>query len=187
MSPRLRILVCFVFGMYVALILHPVFAGEIEEVEPEMEIPTCLSPYSVVFGIWKSAKTNPYCEADRLDEDGKHQEAAEMRCSVRYYRKLYGKDCIKRVLVVPKSEYEIESDPAYIEQREELETVRVELATVQTQQAIYLERQAEAIEKMEEVLEEVPASNRSFSQADVDHVRGILRGDYRREDEDGGK
>lgn len=67
-----------------------------------VEIKDCI--YTVqYFIIFQGAKINPLCVADKLDSIGKHKEAAEMRCSIRRYRKPYGNvnQCIRVTQYVP--------------------------------------------------------------------------------------
>lgn len=70
----------------------------------DMEIADSLATHSILFGLWQGTHTNPYAEADRLDNQGNHQAAAEMRCSTRKYKKVYGKDCINDVIYTPSVE-----------------------------------------------------------------------------------
>lgn len=65
----------------------------------DMEISDCLATHSILFGLWQGTHTNPYCEADKMDAQGKYLEAAKMRCSTKKYQKVYGKDCIDAVIL----------------------------------------------------------------------------------------
>lgn len=69
----------------------------------DMEIGDCLATYSFLFGIWQNVKVNPLCEADKMDAQGNHRGAAEMRCSTHKYKKVYGKDCIDAVIYIPNN------------------------------------------------------------------------------------
>jgi len=62
----------------------------------DMDINQCLATHSILFGLWQGTHLNTMCVADGLDADGKHHEAAMMRCSVRRFRKVYGsvEECI---------------------------------------------------------------------------------------------
>lgn len=100
----------------------------------DMEINDCLATHSVAFGAWQGTHTNPHCVAARLDADGKHQEAAEMRCSIRKYRKVYGRGqaCIDAIIhKAPNPPQGLNrSDDRYAQQEEEIVSLRVELAAV---------------------------------------------------------
>jgi len=80
----------------------------------DMEIRDCLATYSFLFGIWQNVKMDPLCEALRLQSEGNYQAAAEMRCSTRKYRKVYGKfqACVKAVIYEPPNNPEPNSEPA---------------------------------------------------------------------------
>lgn len=67
----------------------------------DMDINQCLATHSVLFGIWQGTHLNKMCIADGLDAHGKHEEAAEMRCSVRGFRKVYGSDCVEETMIRP--------------------------------------------------------------------------------------
>ena len=105
----------------------------------DMEINDCLATHSVLFGLWQSTHTNPYCEADKMDARGDHQGAAEMRCSTRKYRKVYGKDCVDAVIYVPEpevsyvDEWSDDWEELYTAQQQEIEAVKEELAVVTKQ------------------------------------------------------
>ncbi len=67
-----------------------------------VEIADCI--YTVqYFILFQGAKINPLCVADKLDIMGKHKEAAEMRCSIKRYRKPFGNvnQCIRVTMYVP--------------------------------------------------------------------------------------
>ncbi len=100
----------------------------------DMDIDDCLATHSLLFGLWQGTHTNPYCEALRLDADGKYQAAAEMRCSTHKYRKVYGKGqvCIDAVIrtAPEKPENPGEDDVRFAQQQKELEYVQQQLATV---------------------------------------------------------
>ena len=63
----------------------------------DVDISECLSSWSILFGLYQDVKVNALCVADKLNQAGKYQAAAEMKCSVRRVRKVYGDDCIDRV------------------------------------------------------------------------------------------
>jgi hypothetical protein len=67
----------------------------------DMDINQCLATHSVLFGLWQGTHLNKMCVADGLDINGKHEEAAEMRCSVRGFRKVYGDDCVEETMFRP--------------------------------------------------------------------------------------
>jgi hypothetical protein len=67
----------------------------------DMDINDCLATHSVLFGLWQGTHVNKLCEADRLNRDGRYQAAAEMKCSVRSIRKVYGRgSCVEAVMLV---------------------------------------------------------------------------------------
>ena len=65
----------------------------------DMDIDDCLATHSILFGLWQGTHINKLCEADRLNRDGKYQAAAEMKCSIRSIRRIYGENCIKAVKI----------------------------------------------------------------------------------------
>lgn len=67
----------------------------------DMEIADSLATHSILFGLWQGTHTNPYTEADKLEARGNYKAAAEMRCSTKKYKKVYGKDCIDSVITIP--------------------------------------------------------------------------------------
>jgi hypothetical protein len=67
----------------------------------DMDINQCLATHSVIFGLWQGTHLNRMCAANGLDANGKHKEAAEMRCSVRAFRKVYGLDCVQKTMLRP--------------------------------------------------------------------------------------
>jgi len=67
----------------------------------DMDINDCLATHSVFFGLWQGTHVNKLCEADRLNRDGKYQAAAELKCSVRSIRKVYGREkCVESVILI---------------------------------------------------------------------------------------
>ena len=67
----------------------------------DMDINDCLATHSVLFGLWQGTHVNKLCEADRLNRDGKYKAAAEMKCSVRAVRKVYGRGrCVEAVMLI---------------------------------------------------------------------------------------
>jgi len=104
----------------------------------DMEIGDCLATYSFLFGIWQNVKVNPLCEADKMDAQGNHQGAAEMRCSTHKYEKVYGKgqDCIDAVIYVSNNpepaevdEWDNKWEEKYLAQQQEIEMIREESAS----------------------------------------------------------
>ena len=89
------------------------------------------------FVFFQGAKINPLCVADQLDIIGKHTEAAEMRCSIKRYRKPYGNEnqCIRVTMYVapplplPEPEPVQETDLVTIT-REEEDTRVAAIATI---------------------------------------------------------
>jgi len=64
----------------------------------DMYIRDCLATHSILFGLWQGTHINKLCESDRLNRDGMYQAAAEMKCSIRSVRRIYGKDkCVVAV------------------------------------------------------------------------------------------
>ena len=78
----------------------------------DMDINDCLATHSVLFGLWQGTHINKLCEADRLNRDGQYQAAAEMKCSVRSIRRIYGKNCIERLKL--EAYVPVENEPAVI-------------------------------------------------------------------------
>ena len=78
----------------------------------DMEINDCLATHSLLFGIWQGTHVNAMCEAARMDNRGDYQAAAEMRCSTKKYKKVYGKGqaCVDAIIYVPTNN--LEPDPA---------------------------------------------------------------------------
>lgn len=69
----------------------------------DMDINQCIATHSVLFGMWQGTHLNAICVADVLDANGKHKEAAEMRCSVKRFRKVYGTEyeCVRDTQFIP--------------------------------------------------------------------------------------
>ena len=78
----------------------------------DMDINDCLATHSLLFGIWQGTHVNAMCEAARMDNRGDYQAAAEMRCSTKKYKQVYGKGqaCVDAVIYVPPNNPE--PDPA---------------------------------------------------------------------------
>lgn len=78
----------------------------------DMDINDCLATHSVVFGLWQGTHINKLCVAERMNRDGKYQEAAEMKCSTRGFRNVYGRGqkCVDAVIL---------SEPVVIEEVED--------------------------------------------------------------------
>ena len=72
----------------------------------DMVINDCLATHSVLFGLWQNTHLNPACMADKLDSIGRHEEAAEMRCSIRRFKKVYGANCVEETMYQPEPEIE---------------------------------------------------------------------------------
>lgn len=68
----------------------------------DMDIDDCLATYSVVFGLFQGTNINRLCEAERLNAQGKYQAAAEMKCSLFRFKRIYGKGqkCIDAVIYI---------------------------------------------------------------------------------------
>ena len=66
----------------------------------DMDIDDCLATYSVVFGLFQGTNINRLCEAERLNSQGKYLSAAEMKCSLFRFKRIYGKGqkCIDAVI-----------------------------------------------------------------------------------------
>lgn len=159
----------------------------------DMEINDCLATYSYVFGVIQDTKTNPLCVADRLDTLGKHTEAAQMRCSVRRIRRVYGnnEECVDALEVVPiisspdldaiyrQAAQVAEEDYERFEaQQEEIEYMKVQLATIieqVEQQKTEQQRVASVQQQVQRQVAEVePPSRYSDEQrAEVFMILGI--------------
>lgn len=109
----------------------------------DMDINDCLATHSILFGLWQGTHINPMCEAARMDRDGDYLGAAEMRCSTRKYRKVYGRgqaciDSVVRtapvaataVLVGQVPDTDEDDDARYLEQQQENEYAREERASL---------------------------------------------------------
>ena len=127
----------------------------------DMEFNDCLATHSVLFGLWQSTHTNPYCEADKMDARGDHQGAAEMRCSTRKYRKVYGKDCVDAVIYVPETEVSYVDEWAddwedmYTAQQQEIEMVQEELASMKARKPVIVEQKPFLTAEKRAALEEL--------------------------------
>ena len=102
-----------------------------------VEIADCI--YTVqYFILFQGAKINPLCVADKLDIMGKHKEAAEMRCSIKRYRKPFGNvnQCIRVTMYVPPNHDEHDE---HVQQQEE--------QVILQQQVIQLQEQYEELQK----------------------------------------
>ena len=109
----------------------------------DMDINQCLATHSVLFGLWQGTHLNVMCVADGLDARGEHREAAEMRCSVRRFRKVYGDNCVEDTMfkstppppAVPTSgpleEVIIVQQAALEEHEEEYESLENRLARIE--------------------------------------------------------
>ena len=107
----------------------------------DMDIDDCLSTWSIFWGLGQDVKTNPYCFAMQLDAIGKHHEAAQMRCSIRRVKKVYGANCIEAMTAAippPPPNTEIietndaednDDDDRYLAQQEELQYMQQQLDT----------------------------------------------------------
>ena len=64
----------------------------------DVDINDCLSSYQI-FIFYQGVRVNPLCLADKLDVLGRHYEAAQMRCSMKAVRKVYGtkQDCVDAI------------------------------------------------------------------------------------------
>jgi len=66
----------------------------------DVDIRDCLYSYQV-FIFWQSVRTNRLCVADKFDVMGKHYAAAQMRCSVKRVRSVFGdmQSCIDAIVM----------------------------------------------------------------------------------------
>lgn len=67
----------------------------------DMAIRDCLATHAVLFGLWQGTHINALCEAAGMNADGKYLAAAKMKCSIKHFRKVYGKGqkCIDSVIL----------------------------------------------------------------------------------------
>lgn len=73
-----------------------------------MEIRDCIATHAILFGLWQGTHINKPCVADRLDAVGKHEEAAQMRCSMHSFKRVFGRgqSCIDAVILTALPEPE---------------------------------------------------------------------------------
>lgn len=66
-----------------------------------MEIRDCIATHAILFGLWQGTHINKPCVADRLDAVGKHEEAAQMRCSMHSFKRVFGRgqSCIDAIIL----------------------------------------------------------------------------------------
>ena len=110
----------------------------------DMDIAQCLATHSVLFGLWQGTHLNAICVADVLDINGRHKEAAEMRCSVKRFRKVYGTvyECVKATTFIPApipaplddpraAKYLESEEVLHSEQQVEMESIESRLARIE--------------------------------------------------------
>ena len=90
----------------------------------DVDINDCLSSYQI-FIFYQGVRVNPLCLADKLDVLGRHHEAAQMRCSMRRVRKVYGtvEDCIDAIQmdeIIETPDLEIYNQYAKYEEEDEI-------------------------------------------------------------------
>jgi hypothetical protein len=131
----------------------------------DMDINQCLATHSVLFGLWQGTHLNKMCIADGLDARGKHEEAAEMRCSVRGFRKVYGSNCVEETMIRPSSPpppVVPTSGPlleevliAQEEQEEEHESLEARLARIESGQRIASRKAQERRDYAQQTMERI--------------------------------
>ncbi len=133
----------------------------------DMEINECVSSFSWLFGIVQEVRTNPLCVAKQLESEGKHEAAAEMRCSVRRVRKAYGSrdDCEAALLTL-------------VDEPDEPETSEPEPAPVQAQQLEEQKQETQAyiderFDRLERIDAEVAARWRQQRIEDNKYLREL--------------
>ena len=154
----------------------------------DMAIDDCLATFSWLFGLRQDAKINLDCEAmreaQRLDAEGQHGQAAEMRCSTKLYRKRLGRGqkCIDKVILnnpKPPEFVSIELDERFLAQQIELDSMRGELALTRGELAAVVE----LVEQQRQVVTRAAtrAASRTpppkYSDTDRLRVKAILAGE----------
>jgi len=134
----------------------------------DMEIADSLATHSILFGLWQGTHTNPYAEADRLDNQGNHQAAAEMRCSTRKYKKVYGKDCINDVIYTPSVEIPPEEpDDLY-------EAVYARLMDLEAQRTVDVANTQKAVQRANAAVEKAnkaESAQRAYAQQALEELK----------------
>ena len=137
----------------------------------DMDIRDCLATHSILFGLWQGTHINPLCEAQRLNAVGKYQAAAELKCSLWKFKRVYGKDCINAVIL---STPEIIETPVMVEETDDDDDERIaylEIALAEMQQGYEQQAQAPPQVIRETVVEQKPwmtPEKRSKLQAILD-------------------
>lgn len=84
-----------------------------------MEIRDCIATHALLFGLWQGTHINALCEAANMNANGQYLAAAKMKCSTKKFKKVYGNNCIKAVIlsappvVIIESEDDDEDDDRY--------------------------------------------------------------------------
>lgn len=138
----------------------------------DVDIADCLYSYQV-FIFWQGTATNALCVADKLDIIGKHHEAAEMRCSVKRVRKVYGTvdQCVAAVEYVPPPE---PAPPPEVE----------EIVVTQQQAEIHIEEEQEVHDSLEERLARIEAGQRAAAMKQAQRQEMIQQTIERLEEND---
>ncbi len=140
----------------------------------DVDIRDCI--YTVqYFVFFQGARINPLCVADNLDAIGRYKEAAEMRCSIRRYRKPYGSvhQCVRATMFITSSLPEPDND--YEEEqlmlRQQVVDLQQQVEQIQTTQkkALSTIRRASAPVKRESWMSD---ETRSKLQAILDEDNG---------------
>jgi len=121
----------------------------------DMEINECVSSFSWLFGIVQEVRTNPLCVAKQLEAEGKYEAAAELRCSVRRVRKVYGnrEKCVAAVIFIPPPEPApvVKTDDWYAELIERLDKVEAERQQASRSYARQQQVQQQQYERVQEI------------------------------------
>ena len=127
----------------------------------DVEISGCVitKQFSIIVWARQSWEYDPWCLAEALDRQGKHEYAAKMRCTDKKTAKIYGDDCITVLNFEPPEIDPLDilvgqvPDDRYAVQQEEIEYLREEQASLVGQ-----------LEKITQRLEQPPASNQQVQQ-----------------------
>jgi len=143
----------------------------------DVDIRDCIYSYQV-FILWQGTATNPHCVADKLDDAGKHLAAAEMRCSVRRVRDVYGTvaDCIEAIQVEPlppvppKNFAPHESFEEHVVVEERHDTELEEIRQAQVYQFLELEGRLDDIDRARRNYAEDQRQKRVYAQGILDQL-----------------
>ena len=146
----------------------------------DMDIRDCLATHSILFGLWQGTHINPLCEAQRLNAVGKYQAAAELKCSLWKFKRVYGKDCINAVIL---STPEIIETPVMVEETDDDDDYRDEQIEQQQIMIADLQMQFDTLEARRQQARARPAPSvvqqQTYSddqRAEVFKILGIDEG-----------